>query len=364
MTVLDGTWGRWLVLTVMLGSVLSGFAAWASHHGAITRVRDALQETLPARIDAAEINSLGRPDVVSLLRDRLNQDLATLPVTGLFVRTCRGAAVSLDGQSLTPTAVTGQGVALQWQTSGRDRSLELVLDCAVRIDRILVIQWAIAAFLAAALVALPLPLGTQTLALRKRLIARGLPRDLADRCAGDPAIQALSDAQLDWYVLAQQRYLSAPEALAVAQADPDLVFLPQHTRVSAHGLTITLSPTPFIYYYWYALWRVGALSETSDRGDGWFPNPPSNRPDWRHSADLVAVMERLGGHRKAINDLQDKGLRARTLDQNRSKIKDELVAVLGEALAAPYLFDMARDPGTARYQYRISLAPDQIHLPS
>ncbi len=51
------------------------------------------------------------------------------------------------------------------------------------------------------------------------------------------------------------------------------------------------------------------------------------------------------------------------LDQNRSKVKEELVRVMGEELAAPYLFRMERDPATARYRYRLALDPERIVLP-
>ena len=71
-------------------------------------------------------------------------------------------------------------------------------------------------------------------------------------------------------------------------------------------------------------------------------------------------MQHYGGHGKAINDLQSNGLKAKTLDQNRSKIKDELVSVLGETLAADYLFETARDAQSGRSKYRIKLPPEAI----
>ena len=74
------------------------------------------------------------------------------------------------------------------------------------------------------------------------------------------------------------------------------------------------------------------------------------------------MFEKYGGHAKAASEPQEKGLRAKTLDQNRSKIKDELVRHLCEELALPYLFDVQRDLRTARFNYRISLAPEFIKI--
>ena len=59
------------------------------------------------------------------------------------------------------------------------------------------------------------------------------------------------------------------------------------------------------------------------RGDGSITNPASNRPDPVLGRDLVELMSRYEGHARAINDLERTGLKARTLDQNRSKIKDD-----------------------------------------
>jgi hypothetical protein len=64
-------------------------------------------------------------------------------------------------------------------------------------------------------------------------------------------------------------------------------------------------------------------------------------------------MRCFGGHARAINELELHGLKAKTLDQNRNKIKDEMLAYFGE-LANPYLFQKSRDPKTGRYQHQLS----------
>ena len=72
-------------------------------------------------------------------------------------------------------------------------------------------------------------------------------------------------------------------------------------------------------------------------------------------AEIAALMSAHGGHGRAINDLEQTGLKARTLDQNRNKIKDEIVAVLGEELATKYLFEADRHEDGIHQRYRLRL---------
>jgi len=57
----------------------------------------------------------------------------------------------------------------------------------------------------------------------------------------------------------------------------------------------------------------------------------------------------------------DEGLKGKTLDQNRNKIKTELQRVL-EGLACDYLFDSERDERTARYRYSLKLPASKLKL--
>ena len=88
----------------------------------------------------------------------------------------------------------------------------------------------------------------------------------------------------------------------------------------------------------------------------------SNRPDRAVGAEIAALMSRFDGHARAINDLEQNGLKARTLDQNRNKIKDEIVAVLGESLASAYLFEASRHPDGVRMRYRLGLEAARIRV--
>ncbi|WP_430460550.1 hypothetical protein ACQUQU_15205 [Thalassolituus sp. LLYu03] len=163
--------------------------------------------------------------------------------------------------------------------------------------------------------------------------------------------RAFSAEQLDWFRLALLRGLSADEAARVAIHDSSLSFDLAARQVQVHGLTLGMAPTPLFYYFWYA--RRCAL------GLGLYVNPAVNRPDEREGHWLADLMEAHGGHAKAINDLRDSGLKGKTLDQNRNKIKDELTRALGD-LAAAFLFQAERDMATARYRYGLTLSPASL----
>lgn len=119
---------------------------------------------------------------------------------------------------------------------------------------------------------------------------------------------------------------------------------------------ITLSKTPFFYYLWYAQRRVDVIQ------DGWYINPAVDKADLVTAQTLINLMQTFGGHSRAINELKKHGLRARTLDQNRNKIKEELSAVFSEELAAMYLFESQRDRKSGRFAHRISLPKERIFI--
>jgi hypothetical protein len=171
----------------------------------------------------------------------------------------------------------------------------------------------------------------------------------------DQRVAALEFAQVDWFLQGLQ---GDPDnlnrALDLAAAEDTLAFdLPRMT-VSVRGLAVPMSGTPLFYYAWYGMRRLS--------GDGWITNPASNRPDPVLGRELIDLMSRFDGHAKAINELERSGLRAKTLDQNRSKIKDDLVAVLGQNLAQAYLFDADKPLNGIRMRYRLQLDARHIHI--
>ncbi|WP_337880068.1 hypothetical protein [Rheinheimera sp.] len=160
----------------------------------------------------------------------------------------------------------------------------------------------------------------------------------------------------DWLVLAARQLPDDPAAIwAVANAEPQLKFQLETGQLWVHGLELKLSRTPFLYYYWYASRRKSALQ------DGWVLNPASNRPSTDYAAELTALMLQGHGHKKALQDIEA-GVKAKTLDQNRSKLRDELEQQLGPALAQQFLFDCHKDVKSSRSHYRMMTAPEQIEL--
>lgn len=163
-------------------------------------------------------------------------------------------------------------------------------------------------------------------------------------CQQNPA--NLSEEQTDWFRHAIRTGHTADEALAIAVHPASLTFIPETQQLYVHGMPVTISKTPYFYYLWYANNRC--------KGDGWMLNPATNKPDAEAAGVLSQLMEQFGGHGKAINDLGQQGLTSKKLDQNRNKIKDELISQLGESLAAPYLFETRRDGKSQRYWYRLA----------
>lgn len=142
-------------------------------------------------------------------------------------------------------------------------------------------------------------------------------------------------------------------AVRVALHPPTLVFNLDLFSVTLHGLTLQLPKTPLFYYFWYAQRKVNGL--------GAYVNPPQHKPDFAEGMLLASIMAQHHGHQKAIKDIEEEGLKGKTLDQNRNKIKIELQSVLGY-LADDYLFSSCRDTKTARYQYALALDVKQIFL--
>ncbi|WP_317931907.1 hypothetical protein [Halioxenophilus sp. WMMB6] len=196
--------------------------------------------------------------------------------------------------------------------------------------------------------------------LRRLWQAHAVTIDRLQPLLQSPVFGQLSPEQLAWFELAlSDNHGNLESALDVAQSEPGVQLKPQENQLWIHGLLIPLTKTPYCYYLWYAQRR------RLNRDGGWVMNPPANRPDTELGEELQQLMSQYQGHRKALNELQQHGLRAKTVDQNRNKIKEEMVQLLGEKLAADYLFETERDFKTGRSRYR--LAPGEsriiIHWP-
>ncbi|CAE6936067.1 hypothetical protein [Vibrio sp. B1FLJ16] len=126
--------------------------------------------------------------------------------------------------------------------------------------------------------------------------------------------------------------------------------------VAVNDVVIPISVTPAIYWLWYAKKRKCA------QGDGWVLNPPSNRPSEKMGHELITLMETYGGHGRAISELKQNGLKAKTLDQNRNKIKDALVNVLGENFIDHLGFESDKHADNTQSIYRLKISPNAISI--
>ncbi|MEX2333584.1 MAG: hypothetical protein WD600_04950, partial [Pseudohongiella sp.] len=332
----------WLMLTVVLSLAGAGVALWSAK----TSLQDTLAEQLPRRLaDALQFSFVSDADTINLVSNAVDQDLGSLSVAGrsALLHNCSAQLIRLLSSApqrtttrsarLLPVATT---IRVDWHHGQSPEVASFQLQCTLDVPRLLGIN----AFLALVSVLLML--------LLPPVMSRRLP----------------------WLLLGiKQHGYSARglrQALAIALAPATMRFDHQQHSVTLHGITLTLPKTPYFYYVWYARLRLGSArvsgASPGDNSEGWLLNPATDRPDRVSATFLIELMTACGGHQKAINDLTEHGLRAKILDQNRNKVKDELCRVLGETLAAPYLFESERDPRTARYRHRLACAANLIVL--
>ena len=369
------------------------------------QLREYVERNVLQKVDSPELYSFNDPVTQQFLAQEMNRDLAELCGAGGWqpLMDCSAQVFSFQGLAFAVAPGASQIMDFYQPPQSPKPLLQVAVFYRMSWSFLLLVPGGLALLAWLALALLPAPVAADRLLWIGELKRLGLTQahalaltqampvlpsagvahlgelmrlcqqdnpDLAERLslaqilalAADARVIALSEAQLPWLLKGLEYYpdqldLDLDPALAGANAPEQLQFFPESKTLSIHGLQLSIADTPFFYYYWYAL-----LRHASD--DGWYANPAQTRPDMLSSQGLQALLEKYGGHAKAASELRDKGLRAKTLDQNRSKIKDELVRHLGEALAQPYLFDQQRDLRTARFNYRISLAPAAIQLPA
>ncbi|MFA0085433.1 hypothetical protein [Vibrio sp. 10N.261.51.F12] len=132
--------------------------------------------------------------------------------------------------------------------------------------------------------------------------------------------------------------------LPICDNEEELLFELATQSIVIGGGRVVMPKTPFFYYLWYAKRQLEGLPP--------YVNPSMHQPDKQAGQELAQLMRGYGGHARAINDLEHFGLRAKTLDQNRNKIKDELTNALGHK-AKDFLFCKTRHAKTGRYQYQL-----------
>ncbi|MFV8816145.1 hypothetical protein [Haliea sp. E17] len=379
-------------LLAWLGMV--GLSAWYAPRHYIALLEQQLDGSLVDALINARVSQVSLLEGWEHLAAQVNSDLGHLPAAGRWsaLRECRGRVLRVQQQEFAPPG-KARVMVLGRDIGAASMELALGISCSRNWTHILLGQGLLALAGMSVLLCLPRPLSTTQRQWLARLVEGGCPRRRAlvlarsvdsfsptqhallgilleadamqARCDPEAAVEfaldaadcALSAGQLAWFRCALRLHPGDwQQALGVAQSRPDLTFFPAERAVRIHGIELKLPSTPFFYYYWYANRRAAGTEE------GWFLNPSSNRPDLESAAGLVHLMEAESGHARAINELADKGLRAKVLDQNRSKVKDNLTALLGEELSAAYLFEDSRDTRTGRSRYRLALEPDKIVL--
>ncbi|WP_157976423.1 hypothetical protein [Parahaliea mediterranea] len=384
-------WRLWLAgLALFALSLACG--QWVALRDISRGLVQQVEAGLPPQVSWVSEDWDGRGQFLDHFVQTVNADLASLPLArplGPF-RQCSARVLALEGEAYGTRQTGEKPVPLTWRQGEHRRSMALGLRCQRNWPWLLAVHGGLAALALLLLAVLPVPVSTRRQDMQGRLAAQGVSaRQARQLCAGldhlrEGHLQALdvllgaapedghravaqdfalllaqgdlTTTQVPWFEAGLRHYAGDCErALAVARHDDELVLQVPCCTVRVHGLAIGLSTTPFFYYLWYARLR---LVDTA--AGGWLVNPATHRADPAQGAALADLMAASGGHSKAIRDLREKGLRAKTLDQNRSKIKDQLCAVLGEPLAAPYLFEMERDERTARFRCRLALTPARI----
>eukprot|EP00003_Mantamonas_plastica_P019831 TRINITY_DN3218_c0_g1_i1.p1 TRINITY_DN3218_c0_g1~~TRINITY_DN3218_c0_g1_i1.p1 ORF type:complete len:357 (-),score=28.03 TRINITY_DN3218_c0_g1_i1:339-1409(-) len=338
-----------LVLTTALAGLSYGIARTSM----LANVTSQMENTLPEDLDRALVNADDTRKLEDNIRLALEHYLTDLPmvssVTGATLGRCMPDGMSTTLGTRAPA--TSSGFHVEIPAHDAFLSIDLDIECSPDASALVLQSFPASLAFALALSLLPAPMSAARRALLKALTDENVPFPEACALASDPRARALTDQQRRWLVVSVC-YRDECDPWAVALAEDSLAFDLTGGRVSIRGLPLALTRTPLLYFAWYAEERIA--------GDGWVTNPPSNKPDKQVGETLAGFMEQHQGHSRAITELLDKGLRAKTLDQNRNRIKDELISLLGEDLAQPYLFDSERCGHVARFRYRLRLAPEKI----
>jgi hypothetical protein len=382
----------WLLLSVLL----TVFLSWASRASIENAVQDRLKEHLLLTLDESNFgNAQNRAnDQKGLQRigQQINVAMQNLVATRWYsvYKQCKVQLQRIDD-------VTIEDESLRWSSNFDllrnqiERKVEVGLSCSTNWWVVICISGVLGLLFAAIYRLLPPPLskthrqwinyllergysGAQAFAIIRGYTTATLsmsPAQLAcleqlhDGEQGnfhrvlevvtDARVARLDNDAVEWLLLGLRTDTGdLARALELAGAADSVVIDLNEMTLSIRGLNVPISRTPLFYYAWYAMHRI--------EGDGWMTNPASNRPDMASGRDLIELMSRFDGHAKAINDLERTGLKARTLDQNRSKIKDELVAALGEKLAGNYLFEASKHPDGIHMRYRLRVEAPSIHF--
>lgn len=357
---------RALWLAPLLLAALFSVSILVTWYSVKLPLRASLSAHMPAALADAVRFSVEEQPILRLVSEQIDQDLQSIQASGRLplLRDCRLSLSTLDRDLIPPTVVDSnrlQQIRISWMRGGREIEAEFVLQCHWQIKNLLGLNLGLGLLALIAVLLLPAAAGERELSIRNRLLVAGFEPKQVSRFASQ-AVYSDDPQGLLWLdracQLAAERQLDLDWVARVTLAENTITFDHDRQQVSIHGVTLTLPKTPYFYYALYAWLRQ------QGEDDGWLLNPSPERPDHALAAPLITLMQAHGGHRKAINELLTHGIRGKLLDQNRNKIKDELTAVLGELLAADYLFESERDLRTGRYRYRLQVAAASIRMPA
>ncbi|WP_257275784.1 MULTISPECIES: hypothetical protein [unclassified Endozoicomonas] len=293
-------------------------------------IQSALEEYLPDALNAALVNSYDKEELLKRSAMTLKAWIESANIISL-ANISMFSDIEVLEISLTP------------KSSPQDSDLSFYLNKqAFSLDwQISVVHSEIALLLMATLSALA------GLVFYLQLHRTGRPAQIKSATNAVPENKPISseheitaDSSEVSGVLTKNTEPASPHVSSVTKA---ALNLSKHT-VSIGDNTLEMSKTPFFYYYWYAKRSLDGLPA--------YINPCSTRPDTDKGHELAQIMRSYRGHARAINELEQHGLKARTLDQNRNKIKEEMRAHFGD-LAQAYLFVKSRDQKTGRYQHAL-----------
>ena len=382
---------RFSLAWIVLSLILLGIGLVSSFSSVTLQVETLLAETLPAKVSQSLQNRIEGDALDTTLIRTIDHDLS-----GLSLDTHSSALLQLPGfQSCTAQVHHYKHYVSETSAHRFDRLIAIFipdeaneitvrLSCKLSPDYVLS-QISLAFIFVCLLASLPLPSGksrftwfeqllesginreeawqlsgriedlddSQRIVVEKLLVSTSLPLTEIHELACDDRMMKLKPELLPWFELGLKHSSNDVEkAFYIACSEEQIVFDVLNQNVVIHGVQVKLPSTPFFYYYWYA--------SLLNKHSGWYINPAINRPDLEQGQRLAEMISAGSGHGKAINDLKGKGLRAKTLDQNRNKIKEEVTRILGCDLAAPYLFVGERDPKTMRFKYRLPMKPDKV----
>ncbi len=354
-----------------------------------TNVKESLARQLPPAIELGLSNAHSRQELLRLSADRIQQDLerfyfdnATLLPIVQSASIEQLALHEAQDPSLATSTVPGQ---LSWRQGNTDVIASYQLGLVYNLANLFIQSAAIALICLGTMKLLPDArrhaksdwqgkLNTYQFDQQEAELIAGITEDtpffnhLLQRLRQEvllgstqitqliesEGVEALEGETLSWFITAIKQGLPIDQSLEIAAQDDSLAFDLARQQLLIHGLSVPFPKTPLFYYFWYARRKAD--------NTGPFLNPSQNKPDPVAGAELAAIMDAHNGHLKAIHDLEDAGLKGKTLDQNRNKIKEELTQLLGDDLARRYLFRSERDPKTARYLYELALPAGFIRL--